>query len=104
MLIRKDEYEKNRMICIQYSIASAVANYLYLKENVEVDIEYVMSALLQMFYRTDEPRPAGNPASYSGTICIQNTTLRMKDVSSSGHTIPKCTWKVRCYISAGHRI
>ena len=95
ILKRKDEYEKSRMICIQYSIASAVANHLYGREKIEVDIEYVMAALLQMFYHADEPRPAGNPTSYSGTICIQNTRLRMEDVSNSGNTIPKCTWKVR---------
>ena len=104
ILIRKDEYEKSRMTCIQYSIASAVANYLYLREKVEVDIEYAMAALLQIFYHADQPQPAGNPASYSGKICLQNTRLRMEDVSSSGNTIPKCTWKVPSYISAGHGI
>ena len=104
ILIRKDEYEKSRMTCIQYSIASAVANYLYIREKVEVDMEYVMAAILQMFYHANESRPAGDPASYSGTICIQNTRLRIGDVSSSGNTISKCSWKVTRLISDGHGI
>ena len=92
------------MICSQYSIALAVANYLYLREKVEVDMECVMAALLQMFYHPNESQPASKPASYSGTICIQNTRLRTEDVSSSGNTIPKCTWKVTSYISSGYGI
>jgi len=95
----KTHPQYSRTMCTQFSVASAIANNLYVRHKIEVDIDQTMAALMQTLPITSNDVDSVSPLFHKKRHLLlqglQNGNYRPTDTS---RVEPKFSWKVYCKV------